>query len=302
MSGQNIELSLSESFAKHKRNLLFVSAIVAILAVASPDQVKIPGVGDSQVPGPAAYFLLGAALLYFFWSYWVELLAVEARNSEITADSTGAGVAAKLNAFVTSLKAEVSAVTEFHAQVKPLMSSNGDDDIEILRSKLRSNIDNMDKQINILRSIGDDYEKLKSKEGYSLFDHIGQIKDAMSVGIQLYLKDSKSIKDKWSKIDKIHNKIFNKIEDIEVRTINFSKRIEIISSRISRSQRVGFTALEKYIPIALSVTAFLICLDGAFNCERVADILRNQVPVLADNQRSPANAVPKQGPTSTDNR
>lgn len=302
MSGQNIELSLSESFAKHKRNLLFVSAIVAILAVASPDQVKIPGVGDNQVPGPAAYFLLGAALLYFFWSYWVELLAVEARNSEITADSTGAGVAAKLNGFVASLRAEVDTVTEFHAQVRTEMNKNGGADIETMKAKFQILIDNMSKHMITFDKIGKEFENLKQVEGYSLPSQMDAINELIKQSVKSYTNETQEIVLKWKKIDELHRKIFEKVENIENRTKDFSKKINRLTSRISTSQRVGFTALEKYVPIVLSAAAFLICLDGTFNRERVADTLRNQVPVLADNQGSPANSVPKQGPTSTENR
>lgn len=283
MASQKIELSLTESFAKHKRNLLFVSALVTILAVASPETVKIPGMSDSLVPGPVAYFLLGAALIYFFSTYWVELLAVRARNIEITADNTVQGVADRLNRYVDSLREQIdsviekagqeeSIIKEFHKhaseRVMNVRLTNMEEEVRKEYSKFLTDLfENGKVTEQELREVHKTFSGVQSNYRNAI-SHLGEHVDHLA--------------SEWERVVRLHSEISSILSGIEVKTAEMNKKVTKISHRISLSQRLGFTALEQAIPILLATFALVICIDGAFNTEGVATWARNQLPALTN--------------------
>lgn len=64
-----VELTVSDAFQKHKRNLLTLASVTCILWVSTPkNTIKIPGI-DVSLPVQMAFWALTLGLIYFGASF-----------------------------------------------------------------------------------------------------------------------------------------------------------------------------------------------------------------------------------------
>lgn len=301
MAGSRIELSLTESFAKHKRNVLLVSSIVFVLALASPREVKIPGLGTNEaVPGAVAFFLLGCALAYFLLSYWVELLAVRARNLKGTAANDLGDVSEKLLNAISPITMSSDKVTGIISQ---LLNTTNDISNQYKISDPNHALSNFSGHLDAAKTFVDRIVNPNSKSGQVQSERVSLTLQEINEKMD---KSFSSIKSLEQKLDYISQTLssFEAGYKEEFQIIDKSSRelagsLNKISSRISRSQRVGFGVLEQGVPIFLSLLALALCVDGAFFGSGGASIIRGYVPAIAESQPV---AVPKVGTQSTETR
>ncbi|MHA4835789.1 hypothetical protein [Sphingopyxis sp. MSC1_008] len=267
--GTRIELTLTESFAKHKRNVLLVSAIVFVLALAAPQEVKIPGLGtDMAVTGRVAYLLLGLTLAYFFAAYWVELLAVLARNKEFTAANTVEGIAERLNNAISPLAAEAENLI---ANMKS-MTTGVNEVARMLPSR------KLDEKLTQFLQTAEEIRERRGAAAKNDPDENGDIRrdvqdlQGMQTSLTTFIGDIRQLNSFMTNLTNDFSKFIVDFEvskkSIEENSSSLSLKITKMSERIILPQRIGFRALDQVIPIALFVVAFVICADGGLNQSR----------------------------------
>lgn len=298
---KKLELSLTESFAKHKRNLLFVSSIIAILAVASPVYVKIPGMGtEESVPAPVAYFLLGATLAYFFSSYWVELLAVNARNAQGVADESLEGVSTRLMNAIIPIRSQINQVEEKIKREQSILESLAKSFSESNLTKYGDSVKStISEGLHHFRMSFRDKGEIEAAKMENISGQFDRLIESAERSLGVLEGQAGGMASELKQLREIHGDIVQHLDNIDVSSKDLAKRLDTVSDRISRSQRIGFSTLEKAIPTLLAGLAFLACIDGAFFGSSGAAFIRGHIPAIAQSQ---TDAVPKVGTQSTDNR
>ncbi len=89
MATRQIEIRLSDDYRRAKRNHLFTSGAVLLLALAVSAEVNVPGFPDTKLPAATALLLAWFAALFFADEFRTEYLVARVRNSEINANLTG---------------------------------------------------------------------------------------------------------------------------------------------------------------------------------------------------------------------
>jgi hypothetical protein len=309
LAEEKIELSLTESFAKHKRNLLFVCSIVLVLAAASPNMVKIPGLSTGTgidpiegIPTSLAYFLLGCTLVYLFLSYGVELLAARALNLDGVARD---GIGTVNDRIVAS----VQPVGERYGQMFIDM-----DNIKIVLNEANSQISSSN-LFEFLEEMSGKFEEISlSMSDFPMPYDLSVASNVQSLRDQVIIvrEDVRSLHNTMSQYEAHASSVsssfvsfkqaWDKKSKVLSRTIDdLNGKLNRISGNISRSQRFGFAALEQIVPISLFALAFVACVDGAFLQSRAIDWIRGNIPAV-DQLQAQQDAMPKVGTQSTENR
>lgn len=291
VASDQVELSLTESFAKHKRNVLLVCSAIVILAVAGSDKVKIPFSGTEEgVPAAVAYFLLGAALIYFFSTFWIELLAVQARNLDATAGD-GGGFGERLTTALRSVVSEAERVKGLIESIKGqhdrYCEAVGNVELPEILEKSRLMATEVEQEIKSIRVnvLKDDFTGMTLPQIDIMIKAMNDLSANITITTANIFRIKKSGDEIISGISSNQKSSLELLSSIESDIRTLTLKFEKISSRISRSQRIGFSALERAIPVSFFLVSILICADGVVFSSYYTQKLRDQVPAIAEAQK-----------------
>jgi len=110
---QRIEIKLSDDYRRAKRNHLFASGAVVLLAFAVTSVVNVPGFPDTKLPAATGLLLAWLAAVFFADEFRTEYSLARVRNSEINAGSTAVEID---RAFAARLEA-IDAVSKWLTDV-----------------------------------------------------------------------------------------------------------------------------------------------------------------------------------------
>lgn len=291
LAGDRIELSLTESFAKHKRNVLLICSVIVILAVAGPDKVKIPFSGtDEGVPAAVAYFLLMSALVYFFSTYWIELMAVQARNLEATAGE-GGGLGERLTAALDKVAFEAEQMRGFFPGLKEMNKRYSETiastNLYSIVESSKSSALELEQKLKSIREVvlKDDFLSISVSHMDVIISSMNELNANISNTAQTMVQLKSDNGNQIDTIQSQHKVVLRQIKSIGKDVRDLTGKLEKVSSRISRSQRIGFSTLERAIPVGLSLIALVICADGVMCGSYYTQKLRDRVPAIAEAQR-----------------
>jgi len=268
----SVELSLSETFHKHKRNLVLLCSAVTVLRIASPAKLKLPFVGaEVDLPSSIAFILLSLALIYMFSQYYIEYRTMIARHS---------------SEIVGAPKKTVDEVIDSHLQDMESWVSVPDNREAL---KIREGFEHMapDKHKETIDHIFNDYLNIiKSSLLANGQDHRGRT-IPITVGDKAHIAEvfeaiikerfDKALAQHYNSIKGYHDAIVVKIDNIELsqalvtdRLTEYSKTyrevaksFKTLASSIGAAQRIGFKWIDGYLVIAFAALALVSCVTGA---------------------------------------
>ena len=108
---RKIEIRISDDYRRAKRNHLFASSVVLVLALAAQSTINIPGFPEANLQAPMAIALAWLGALFFAEEFRSEYMLARIRNAEINARETDQQIE---DAFAWRLQA----ITEFGSAVR----------------------------------------------------------------------------------------------------------------------------------------------------------------------------------------
>lgn len=302
MAKKNVELSLTESFVKHKRNLVLLCAIIAVIGAAAPESVKLPLVTvDQGIPAPVAFGFLLLALLYFFASYMLELIAVHARNLEIQRTAEHDSISSRLEDTIKPMESGIIAVSHLCSELQSAIDHYR---MQFSDNKASLVIGRFSDEVERIISTMQDVEEKISVDNvhgfHTVLAQLGHMDQKVGSAISSITSEYDKAGGDNSSITRKQKEILDKLEVVKVIGKNLSEKFGRLSRLIYPSQRIGYGVLDVFVPALLSILALAVCIDGAFHNSKIAKSIIPPLKAIEQPQDCPV-AMPKVGTQSTEN-
>lgn len=265
----NVELSLSETFHKHKRNLVLLCSAITILRIASPDKLKLPFVGaDVDLPSSVAFVLLALALIYMFSQYYIEYKTMLARHSSVVVENSNRTVDEVINRHLAIMEGWIDSIklSGTNENSTKVVASINSDQLSAIVEKYKIDIDHSlakgfaerrdlqgavaasDSDVRINKAIDQLKGHFDSSIKRSTDTVIGAL-GSLDYHIQALAPYQASLEEKLSQYNATYQQIAS----------DFKK----LSSSIGSAQRVGFRWIDGYLVIAFALLSLGACATGA---------------------------------------
>lgn len=266
---KKVELTLSESFHKHKRNLLLLCSAITVLRLASPTKLKLPFVStDVDLPARIAFALLGISLIYMFSQYFIEYRTMLARHSSSVIDSPNDTVDEMISGHLRQMTGWVNTIYDQidvnnHVQRLGATLSN---------QKIVDEIDDGLKRLNHLLTDRNAYRRDEGLPSYddthaddprhmmAQFEHV--TKDTLTRDQRTKDAFISEVRDRLQNVERSQALIQDKLSEYSSRYGDVARQFKKLSKSINAAQRVGFTIIDGIFVHAFAAGALVASVTG----------------------------------------
>ena len=285
----NVEISLSEAFQKHKRNLLLLCSAITVLRLASPAKLKLPFVGaEVELPSTWAFGLLLVTLIYMFVQYYIEYITMKARHSSEIIDSSKPSVDEVISDHLKHMEGWV------HKLGTDLMTSS--DMLNVSAVVDNNFINHVAREFQtslknrLIADAADFYLPLKDtlqnpsdEKQLSFFTHSDrQIRAAFDDSIKKLDDHFSSVRNRLTNVVEGQATIADNLAKYTATYNQVASSFKLLSSNIGIAQRRGFKYLDGYLVIGFSFLALVACVTGSIGLW-----IKPPLPVVAAPPASP---------------
>ena len=236
-----VEIAQSVGYSRARRNLLFCTSLLFILGVLFPNQVGLPGFGETKIDGILAIIFAFCANTMFAWELVDELLLTHARNRERFAGEGAENLDTALHSVEREIQQQINTINVARETAEKVVND--------LRQRLPIN-DN-------LRGAAGDYETEIIRYLRSI-DPVNYIPDhrAQAVIQELIFSFQSEFRDKFlsacvekdiliENVSKI-SELNSVVENAKDRTEELKQSIISLSRKIYRFQTLAFVGRDTY--------------------------------------------------------
>lgn len=218
--------------------------------------------------------------MYFFTAYIVELLTVRARNSEAAASSELESVSSRLSAVVEPVRKDVASISNSCRAMQRVVSQLPTQvDEETMKIPERfSNI--LNKALEMIEHVEptldkeDQHNTQRIAAIATISSRLPTMEGLISSSVGRFNDDLRGVRDTLGHIEKNQEEIVRLSGIAAENSQSLLNKFDRISGRIRASQRFGFFTLEQGVPILLSISSLIFCVDGYFFTSVLAKGLR----------------------------
>ncbi|WP_334656658.1 hypothetical protein [Sphingomonas panaciterrae] len=267
-----VELSLSETFHKHKRNLILLCSAVIVLWLASPSKLKPPFVGaEVDLPSRTAFILLALALIYMFVQYFIEYRTMLARNSSRFAGESVKTVDELVDEHIHDMTgwldaSELRGRINVNRSLEDIYTGLSPDYISKMTEQFVNDYKNvLDENASNYRSRwghASDMGYMQNVEQH-LKDMSRHIADAMRKANEARDRAVNELTRRMNEIDINQDKIMNKLTEYSDTYRDVARSLRVLSSNIGSAQKIGFRWIDGHLVMVVAAVSLIACLAGA---------------------------------------